>query len=76
MEEEEEIEDDDHSLDSDEQIAALDLQKEQESEEENLNAEEKFGQKVINDEEGCLGRLSEIQKNFYNRLESAKLVRK
>lgn len=38
--------------------------------------EEKFGQKAINDEEGLKVRLSEIQKNFYNRLESAKLVKK
>jgi hypothetical protein len=66
----EEIEDDRVSLDSDEQIAAVDA-------EQNLEeVEKKFGQKAINDEEGLKVRLSEIQKNFYNRLESAKLVKK
>lgn len=66
----EEIEDDRVSIDSDEQIAAVDA-------EQNLEeVEKKFGQKAINDEEGLKLRLSEIQKNFYNRLESAKLVKK
>ena len=38
--------------------------------------EEKFGLKAINDEEGMLKRLKEIQLNFYNRLESKKLIKK
>ena len=38
--------------------------------------EEKFGLKAINDEAGMLERLKEIQMNFYNRLESKKLIKK
>ena len=37
---------------------------------------EKFGLKAINDEEGMLERLKEVQQNFYNRLESKKLIKK
>lgn len=43
---------------------------------ENEDLEAKFGLKAINDEEGMLKRLKEIQLNFYNRLESKKLVKK
>lgn len=46
----------------------------QENEQEDL--EEKFGLKAINDEEGMLKRLKEIQLNFYNRMESNKLIKK
>lgn len=36
----------------------------------------KFGQREVNNEAALLQRLSEIEKNFYNRLESAKLIKK
>lgn len=61
--------DDDVSIDSDQQIAEREL-----NEEEDL--EKKFGLKAINDEEGMLERLKEVQLNFYNRMESKKLVKK
>ncbi len=38
--------------------------------------EEKFGLTAINDEVGMLKRLKEIQLNFYNRMESNKLIKK
>lgn len=66
--EEQEQEDNDQSfasgesMDSDERIA--------------MGDKEKNGQKEINDEEGMERRLEEIKKNFYNRLESAKLIKK
>lgn len=42
----------------------------------NESAERKFGYKGINEKELILQRLEEVEKNFYNRLESAKLVKK
>lgn len=60
---------DDASVDSDEQIRQRELN-------ETDDLESKFGLKAINDEEGMLKRLHEIQLNFYNRMESAKLVKK
>ena len=57
------------SEDSDKNIVEREL-----NEQEDL--EEKFGQKAINDEAGMLRRLQEIQLNFYNRLESKKLIKK
>ena len=35
-----------------------------------------FGLKAINDEAQMLKRLDEVEKNFYNRLESSKLIKK
>ena len=35
-----------------------------------------FGQKAINNEEKLRQRLREVQLNFYNRLESKKLIKK
>ena len=40
------------------------------------NIETKFGLKDINDKEGMADRLKELQGNFYNRLESAKLIKR
>jgi hypothetical protein len=40
------------------------------------HVEKKFGYKGINEKEMILQRLDEVEKNFYNRLESAKLVKK
>jgi len=37
---------------------------------------EKFGYKSINEQEKILKRLNEVEKNFYNRLESARLIKK
>ena len=37
---------------------------------------EKFGYKAINEQEKMLKRLNEVEKNFYNRLESARLIKK
>jgi CRISPR/Cas system CMR-associated protein Cmr1 (group 7 of RAMP superfamily) len=37
---------------------------------------EQFGQKLINNEERLKERLKEIKLNFYNRLESKKLIKK
>ena len=50
------------SLDTDERIAMADRQIP--------------GQREIYDDEGIERRLEEIKKNFYNRLESAKLIKK
>ena len=36
----------------------------------------KFGQKAINNEEALRKRLHEVKMNFYNRLESKKLIKK
>jgi type VI protein secretion system component Hcp len=36
----------------------------------------KFGLKAINNEEAMTKRLDEVEKNFYNRLESSKLIKK
>ena len=57
------------SIDSDVQIKQTEL-----NEQEDL--EKKFGLKAINDEAGMLKRLQEIQLNFYNRMESKKLIKK
>lgn len=38
--------------------------------------EQKFGLKAINNENDILKRLEEVKKNFYNRLESSKLIKK
>ena len=62
-----EDEQDDSGVDSDVEIAVRDQQE---------DLEEKFGLKAINDEEGMLKRLREIQLNFYSRMESKKLVKK
>ena len=37
---------------------------------------DKFGYKAINQRDKILVRLNEVEKNFYNRLESAKLIKK
>ena len=37
---------------------------------------QKFGLKGINDEAGLEDRLKEVQGSFYNRLESARLIKK
>ena len=55
--------------DSDEAI----LEREQN---EHDDLEQKFGLKAINDEEGMLRRLKELQLNFYARMESRKLIKK
>ena len=57
------------SVDSD-----IEIVKRENNEQEDL--EEKFGLKAINDEEGMLKRLKEIQLNFYSRMESKKLIKK
>ncbi len=62
-------EEDEQSEDSDEQIAEREANEQQ-------DLEEKFGLKAINDEAGMLKRLKEIQLNFYNRMESNKLIKK
>lgn len=36
----------------------------------------KFGYKAIDHQDKILHRLDEVQKNFYNRLESAKLIKR
>ena len=59
------------SVDSDLVIAARD-----EAENPESQVVEKFGLKAINDEEGMTERLKEVQQNFYNRLESKKLIKK
>ena len=59
----------DEADDSDEAILARERN-------EHEDLEEKFGLKAINDEEGILRRLKEIQENFYNRMESRKLIKK
>lgn len=69
MESEEEIED--SSVDSDMKIAATEADRV-----EGDDIQRKFGLKSINDETGMLERLKEVQANFYNRLESAKLIKK
>lgn len=58
------------AVDSDVEIAARDQL--------GANAEftSKFGQKAINNEEKLKQRLKELQMNFYNRLESKKLIKK
>ena len=38
--------------------------------------ESKFGYKAINEKARMLERLDEVEKNFYNRLESARLIKK
>lgn len=38
--------------------------------------QQKFGLKAINDKEGLLERLKEVKENFYNRLDSVKLIKK
>ena len=43
---------------------------------EKVDLEDKFGLKAINDEERMKERLIEIQLNFYNRMESKRLVKK
>ena len=57
------------SVDSDMRIVATDAERVD-------DIQEKFGQRAINDEEGMKVRLKELQANFYNRLESAKLIKK
>ena len=49
-------------------------QEKEEPEEEDM--EKKFGQKSINDTAGLNERLKEIKGNFYNRLDSAKLIKR
>ena len=66
---EEDDDEEDQSQDSDAAIAQRDIN-------EKDDLEKKFGQKAINDEKGMLERLREIQLNFYNRLESKKLIKK
>ena len=66
---EEEI--DESSVDSDIKIAATEIDRP-----EGDDIQKKFGQVAINDEEGLQVRLKEIQANFYNRLESAKLIKR
>ena len=61
--------DEEASVDSDMAIAQRELNEKE-------SIEKKFGQKAINDEKGMLERLREIQLNFYNRLESKKLIKK
>ena len=65
-------EDEEESVDSDMMIAARDAAEKADDDEEL----KKFGLKAINDEEGMLVRLKEMQQNFYNRLESKKLIKK
>ena len=64
---------DEESVDSDIMIAARDAAQ---NADQNSKIVEKFGMKAINDEEGMLERLKEIQSSFYNRLESKKLIKK
>ena len=49
---------------------------EDEKSEEAVNIEEKFGLKGINNTTEMQERLKEVQANFYNRLESAKLIKR
>ena len=51
-----------------------DIEESEEPEVEDLT--QKFGLRAINDEEGLQKRLKEVQGSFYNRLESAKLIKK
>jgi hypothetical protein len=60
-----ESEDDQGSVDSDEEIAAQDA-----------GEHKNFGQKAIYETDMINTRLDEMQKAFYNRLESAKLIKK
>ena len=71
---EENIEERAGDSDSDEVDSDVEIAQREVNEQDDL--EEKFGLKAINDEEGMLKRLKEIQLNFYSRMESKRLIKK
>ena len=80
-ESESEIEDEEGEEEGEEEIESVPSGAEEEKEKEQeepteANIEKKFGQKGINDIEGLNTRLTEIKGNFYNRLDSAKLIKR
>jgi len=63
-------------MDSDMEIAARDAAEKISDPVTQEEIVKKYGQKVINNEDKILERLKEVQLNFYNRLESKKLIKK
>ena len=67
-----EMEDNKRDKSSEEEASESDQPEEQEE----MTAVEKFGQKAVMNTEQLEKRLYEVKKSFYNRLESAKLIKK
>ena len=77
--------DEEHEMESEDQDE-IDEEGDEEEEEESevdkaellrqRDIQEKFGLIAINDEQGMQTRLKELQLNFYNRLESNRLLKK